>query len=603
MHDVSAAASPPSPSPQAAAADAPPFEDPPEVRAVSSRPYREVTVAGVVLGVLVGVVLTAAMTYAGLVIGFIVPASTIAAILGWGLLRGVMKKGSIVENNVNQTIASGINNTSAGVIFTFPALFLLEGAVFDPWSIALAAMAGAALGALFIIPLRKQMIDLERLRFPSGMAVAAILKSPGAGARKATLLMAASGVALAFGLVKSFGFIPGAVDLGAALGLPAWTPVKFALLLLSVGAGFISGRPGMVVLAGGILANWLIAPLVVAQGWVLPPEGLPAAEAEAQVAGTLYAQIIRPLGIGFLMGGALAGVLVAVPMLRAAFQSVAGGTVGDRDELPLRWMFVGVGIAVLVLALAAYVGDPDLGVLRATATAVVGVLWMWLAGIIVAQCAGMTDWSPVSGLALLAVTLILLMVGSDRVGVAVLIGAAVCVAIAQGADMMSDLKTGFLVGSKPVRQQATQLGLAWLGPGVSVLTVYLIWTTVGFGAGTDIPAPQAETLKSIIEAFQGSAVPYEQYAIGGLVSAVLTLATGGGLGVLVGLSMYLPMMYVLTYGVGCLLAIGAERRLGRAWVGETGLPVAAGLIVGDSLAGVIFSMVQLALAGSAGGAG
>lgn len=573
--------------------------DPPEVARISARPYREVTVAGVLLGVAVGVVLTAAMTYAGLVIGFIVPASTIAAILGWGLLRGVLRRGSIVENNVNQTIASGINNTAAGVIFTFPALFLLEGAVFDPLSIALAAMAGAALGALFIIPLRKQMIDLERLRFPSGMAVAEILKSPGAGMRKAGLLMGASGIALAFGLAKSFHLLPGELDVGAALGLPAYVPVSFALLLLSVGAGFISGRPGLVVLAGGILANWLVAPLVVAQGWVLPPDGLVGVEAEQALAGEMYARIIRPLGIGFLMGGALAGVLVALPMLRAAFQSVAGGSVGGRDELPVRWMFVGVGLAVVVLTFAAYHADAELGLLRALGTAIVGVLWMWLAGIIVAQCAGMTDWSPVSGLALLAVTLILLMVGSSKVGVAVLIGAAVCVAIAQGADMMGDLKTGFLVGAKPVRQQAAQLALAWIGPGVSVMTVYLVWTTVKFGpANPDIPAPQAETLASIIEAFQGDAVPYQQYLVGGVVSAVLTLATGGGLGVLVGLSMYLPMKYVLTYGVGCVLAIVAERTVGRRWIGETGLPVAAGLLVGDSLAGVVFSMVQLVRAGT-----
>jgi len=590
MNDVS--------SPDASASPSPtPFDDPPAVREISAEPYREVTFASVVLGVLVGVVLTAAMTYAGLVIGFIVPASTIAAILGWGLLRGVLRRGSIVENNINQTIASGINNTAAGVIFTFPALFLLEGAVFNPLTIGLAAMSGAALGALFIIPLRKQMIDLERLRFPSGMAVAEILKSPGAGSRKAVLLMGTSGIALAFGLLAAFEVLPPYVDVGTPLGLPAYVPVKFALLLLSVGAGFISGRPGLVVLAGGILANWLIAPLVVAQGWVTPPEGLGTAEAEAAMAGTLYSQMIRPLGIGFLMGGALAGVLVAVPMLRAAFQSMAGGSVGERDELPVRWMFLGVGLAVVVLAMAAFFGDPDLGVLRAVATAVVGVLWMWLAGIIVAQCAGMTDWSPISGLALLAVTIILLMVGSEKVGIAVLIGAAVCVAIGQGADMMADLKTGFLVGAKPVRQQATQLALAWVGPGVSVLTVYLVWETVGFGAGTKIPAPQAETLKSIIEAFQGAGVPTEQYLIGGIVSAILTLATGGGLGVLVGLSMYLPMMYVLTYGIGCVLAIAAEGTVGRRWVGETGLPIAAGLIVGDSLAGVIFSLLKLASAG------
>jgi putative OPT family oligopeptide transporter len=185
------------------------------------RPYREVTFAGLALGVVSGAVLTAAMSYAGLVIGFVVPASAIAAILGWGLLRGVLRRGSIVENNINQTVSSAINNTAGGIIFTFPALFLIEGARFNPWAIAAASIAGACLGTLFIIPLRKQMIDLERLPFPSGIAVAEVLRSPGAGLRKSALLGASTGVALIVGLLVSFGALPATVDLGAPLGLPA----------------------------------------------------------------------------------------------------------------------------------------------------------------------------------------------------------------------------------------------------------------------------------------------------------------------------------------------------------------------------------------------
>src|SRR5690606_2239703 len=115
---------------------------------------------------------------------------------GWGLLRGVMRRGTIVENNVNQTVASAVNNTAAGVIFTFPALFLMEGVSYNPWAIAVAAVSGAFLGTLFIIPLRKQMIELERLRFPSGIAVAEILRTPGASSKKSLYLLGASVVAL-----------------------------------------------------------------------------------------------------------------------------------------------------------------------------------------------------------------------------------------------------------------------------------------------------------------------------------------------------------------------------------------------------------------------
>jgi putative OPT family oligopeptide transporter len=560
----------------------------------SARPYREVTVAAVGLGVVVGILLTAAMTYAGLVIGFVVPASAIAAILGWGLLRGVLRRGTTVENNINQTAASAINITAAGVIFTFPALFLMEGVEFNAWWIAAAAVAGGFLGTLFIIPLRKQMIDLERLRFPSGTAVAEILRSPGAGVRKSALLVTAGLLALGFGLLSQFGFVPSEVDLGEPLGLPAYVPNVWALMLLTVGAGFISGRPGLVVLGGGILANWVLAPLVVQLDWVPVPAEVAPEAVDGYLAGAIFGQISRPLGIGFLMGGALAGVLLALPMLRAAFRSMAGAKLGASEELPVKYMIGAIPVAFVLLAAAAYLSSPDVGLLRALATAIIGTLWMWLAGIIVAQCTGLTDWSPVSGMALLAVTLILLVVGGG-VGLAVLIGAAVCVAIGQGADMMSDQKTGFLVGSRPVRQQAVQLAVAWIGPAVSVITVYLIWEGLGFGleANPDIPAPQAEVLKSMIAAIQGGDVPGDKYLVGALVGGGLTLATGSGLGVLVGLSMYLPMKYVLPYGLGCVLAITTEKTLGRGWNIDKGVPIAAGLLVGDALAGVVYSAYRL----------
>jgi putative OPT family oligopeptide transporter len=582
-------------------------------RDVSSKPYREVTVAAMILGVVVGVVLAASITYAGLLIGFVVPASTVAAILGWGLLRGVLRRGSIVENNINQTVASAINNASAGVIFTFPALFLMKNVTFNPWAIACAAVAGAFLGTLFIIPLRKQMIEFERLRFPSGTAVSEILRSPGAGTKKSIYLIGASLIALAFGLLSSFELrtndagqlvplIPGKVDLGAGLAWvaskvtgsqlqwPAYMPNVWALSLLSVGAGFISGRPGLMVLAGGVLANWVIAPMVVGMGWIPVPPG--TANENAYLAGAVFGQINRPLGIGLLVGGALAGIVVAAPMLKAALKSLSGGKAGSSDELPVTWLYGGIVASLVLLTGAAYLSDTSIGLGRALLTAGIGTVWIWLAGVIIAQCAGRTDWSPISGMALLAVTLVLVVSGGS-IGLAVLIGAAVCVAIGQGSDMMQDLKTGHLVGSRPVRQQAMQMVVSWIGPIVAVLTVYLIWETQKFGPGTNIPAAQATTLQQMIAAIQGGAVPVDKYLAGGAVGLALTLAAGGGAGVLVGLSMYLPLFYVLPYGTGCLLAMAAEKTKGRKWTANVGFPVAAGLLVGDSLSGVVFALFKL----------
>jgi putative OPT family oligopeptide transporter len=544
------------------------------------------------LGIVVGVVMTASMAYAGLVIGFVVPASAIAAILGWGLLRGVLRRGTIVENNLNQTVASAINTAAAGIIFTLPALFLMDGVKFDPWAIAIAAVAGAFLGTLFIIPLRKQMIDLERLRFPIGVAVAEVLRSPGGGLQKSARLGVATAVALGVGLLTSFGVLPGKLDLGAALGMPAYVPNVWALSLLSVGTGFLSGRSGLVLLAGGVLANWVLAPAVVGLDWVSAPAGTPPEKLSSALGAAIYAKISRPLGIGFLVGGAVAGVVLALPMMRAAFASLRAEK-GGSEELGVRYIYVGLVGSFVLLGAATYLEARSLSLGTLLGIALVGTLWIWLAGVIVAQCAGMTGWSPISGMALLAVAAVLFL-ANGAVGVAVLIGAAVSVAIGQGADMMGDLKTGHLVGSRPRAQQIAQLAVSWIGPGIAVLTVYLIWETVKFGAqNPSVPAPQAETLKALILAVKGGDVPLDKYGAGAAVGGALTLATGGGMGVLVGLSMYLPMFYVLPYGLGCLLAMLAKRTLGQHWSSEKGVPVAAGLLVGDSLAGVVFSIITL----------
>lgn len=167
--------------------------DPGQIAKNVVEPYRELTVAAMVLGIIQGVILNVAFVYAALKLGFSIGGSTVAAITGYALLRGVMKKGTSVENNINQTIASGINTAGTGIVFTVPALFMLDakwradglpGLEFSVWPFVVAGIAGAVLGVVVIIPLRKQMIDLDRLRFPSGVAVTTIIRSGAAGIEK-----------------------------------------------------------------------------------------------------------------------------------------------------------------------------------------------------------------------------------------------------------------------------------------------------------------------------------------------------------------------------------------------------------------------------------
>jgi uncharacterized oligopeptide transporter (OPT) family protein len=239
--------------------------------------------------------------------------------------------------------------------------------------------------------------------------------------------------------------------------------------------------------------------------------------------------------------------------------------------------------------------------LRSLIVAVVGGTWIWFAGIIIAQCTGMTDWSPISGMALLTVVLVMLLVGKSEVTGAVLIGAALCVATTCAADMMQDLKTGHLVGAQPRRQQIVELFSTGLGPVITMATILLIAAVntenVGKPIGPDTPtvAPQAQALEAVIVSVQGGDIPYMLYGFGAVLGMLLGLGSFAGLGVLVGLSMYLPIIYVLTYGVGCLINMGVSIVKGKTWAEEWGVPFCAGLIVGEAVLSLIIYSLVLAL--------
>lgn len=805
-------------------ADRPPANPPEHSSGLFDPRYREVTISAIIFGLIVGAIMNAAITYAGLKIGFTIVGSAIAAVLGFGVLRGLLRKGTILETNIGQTIASAVNTPNSGVIFTVPVLFLLNYNLsprgLDFWLITLACVAGAMLGCAFIIPLRKQMIDIDRLRFPSPTGVAVILKSPGAGAKKSVVLVigillgaliylpaglpslafnasvdnldalverervteaaadhtrtiagwieneAAPADVVARGAIvaerseaedddaadevveaiearlaeapapegiddalaeaaylassgdqpwaslrsKEFGWaqapLPGyadvgwrlseekiegtehltqrvdrnrnqrpdllltddSVDIGRFLGLPGQYQLVFAIAPFALGAGFITGRAGLMVLAGGILAYFVISPIVFSSGWA------PGTLAAHEIPEYARKQFNQPLGIGLLLGGALMGVFFALPAIKEAMKSIASASFGRKkggsDELGLKVLVVSVLAGLLLLFLAAdFVGnkpvnmaDPVSGVelrgedapadqpttayngytlafagqdtldtwendwtteqrdeymkantlkpgwlswmnphLRALIIALVGAAWIWFAGIIIAQCTGMTDWSPISGMSLLTVVLVLLLAGSGAVVGAVLLGAALCVAITCAADMMGDLKTGYLVGSQPKRQQIVELVSTGLGPIVCMLVLATIVavnmksTGIPIGPGTPTVAPQAQALEAVITGVQGGEMPYALYGFGALLGALLGLGAFPGLGVLVGLSMYLPFIYISTYGIGCIVNMIVVKIKGKRWSEDWGVPFAAGLVVGEAILALIINLTVLAI--------
>ena len=552
--------------------------------------YPELTWVAVIVGWFLGCIIAVSIGYAALILGFSIEGSELAAILGFGILRGILRRKSIIENNIVQTIASGVNGASSGMMFSVPAIFILNFQDrFDPVILTFGCIAGAFLGIAFIIPLRKHMIDYERLTYPGGVAVATILKSPGAGVRKALILLIAALIsATVHAITIKTGFDNW--NLGALIGMPEYMNGIWYLSLMTVGVGFIAGRGGIAFIIGGFVAYWFLSPmLAITDGFPMDAAGQVVDEP-----GPLRLLLYRPFGIGMLIGGAIMGVMLAAPLILSAIKSMQKAskvTTGiSSDEMPIKLLYVAVAGATVLLCYMAVTSVDTMGIGGGIAMAVLGTLWIWMAGIILSEAIGRTNWSPLSGMTLVGITLLIVLtqaLGLDRadsIVAALMVGAAMCVAMSQATDLMLDLKTGYLVGATPRMQQLGQFIGAWLGPIVVIGVIFVLDKSHGLGSET-LPAPQAQALASTIDGIMGGDVPTEKYAAGAVLGGVLS-ALMGGLGITVGLGFYLPFNIVLTYSLGTLGRELTDRFKGKNWSEQIGIPVAAGLIVGEALVGV-----------------
>jgi putative OPT family oligopeptide transporter len=560
------------------------------IAAHADKPYPELTWIAVGVGWFLGVIIAVSIGYAALILGFSIEGSELAAILGFGILRGILRRRSIIENNIVQTVASGVNGASSGMMFSVPAIFLLGYSDrFDPIILTFGCIAGAFLGIAFIIPLRKHMIDYERLTYPGGVAVATILKSPGAGVRKAIILV---GAALASATVHVITLRTGVSNwnLGALIGLPEYMNGIWYLSLMTIGVGFIAGRGGIAFIIGGFVAYWFVSPLLSLRG------AFPANEAGQLIntPGDLRLLLYRPLGIGMLIGGAIMGVILAAPLILSAIKSMqkaaAVETSVAAEEMPIKLLYGAVIGSAVLLAFMAVTAVESMTLMGGIAMALLGTLWIWMAGIILSEAIGRTNWSPLSGMTLVGITLLIIvtqafgMERSDSIIAAIMVGAAMCVAMSQATDLMLDLKTGYLVGATPRMQQIGQFAGAWLGPIVVIFVIFALNEAYTLGSER-LPAPQAQALASTIDGIMGGDVPAQKYMAGAILGGILSTVMGG-LGITVGLGFYLPFNIVLTYSLGTLGRELAERGMGKTWAEQVGIPIAAGLIVGEALVGV-----------------
>jgi len=560
-------------------------------------PYPELTWAAILVGYFLGTIIAISIGYAALILGFSIEGSELAAILGFGILRGILRRNSIIENNITQTVASAVNGASSGMMFSVPAIFILGyGSDFNPVLLTFGAIAGAFLGIGFIIPLRKQMIDYERLTYPGGVAVATILKSPGAGIQKAMLLI---GGALLSGGLHAVSQSSGVDnwDLGSLIGMPGYMNGVWYLSLLTIGVGYIAGKGGVAFIVGGYVCYWILAPMLAGLDMfpIDPATGVVTEEPNA-----LRLLLFRPVGIGMLIGGAIAGVAMAFPMILSAVRSMQNAAKSEaamsRDEMPIKLLYMAIGGAAILLAFMAVMSTEKMGLGRGLVMALVGTLWVWIAGVILSEAIGRTNWSPLSGMTLIAVTILIFIssgLGDTKAAIvsAIMVGAAACVAMSQATDLMLDLKTGYLVGATPRKQQLGQFIGAWLGPIVVITLIFVL--NEAYVLGSDkLPAPQGQALASMVNGIMGGDVPAQKYLAGAGLGAMLSLFQPG-LGITVGLGFYLPFNIVLTYSLGTLIRVVSDYKLGNAYAENTGIPITAGFIVGEALVGVGYAITMI----------
>jgi len=581
----------------------------------------EFTLKAVVAGVALGVVFGCANAYLGLRVGMTVSASIPAAVLTVALFKALRLRGTILEANLSQTIGSASTALATGTIFTIPALFLWGMA--PPYlQVAVLCFLGALLGLSAMIPLRRILIvDAHaELPYPEGTACAEVLRATTEGSSGGAWIFRGMAVGAAVKLVFSLWFlIPNVLSTSLPFLPKAELALEIGPALLAV--GYILGyRQSGILVAGSLVSSLVLIPLFAWLGAGLPEALYPGSKPIAAMsADEIWKSYVRYVGAGAVAVAGVLTVLRNAPTMVSSFVAVARGLrrrgaeatdrflAGERNrDLPPLFVVAGILTVVLVSGLVpgVFAGDLDAGqrLICALGVGVFGVLFVTVAARIVG-IVGVSS-QPTSGIALvtlLGTASVFAANGWTSPGAraAVLtVGTIVAIAASKAGDISQDLKTGYLVGATPAKQQLGQLIGAAFACWAVAGTVLLLGNTYTFG-DKEIPAPQAVLMKTIIEGVLAGSLPWGLVLTGGGLSIAAMLCGVSGLAFAIGVYLPLSTMAPIYVG-GCVRALIERRDRGRTTKeGESdpGILAASGLVAGEGLAGVLVAaLVALGLA-------
>ena len=578
----------------------------------------EFTVTSILMGIILAVVFGAANAYLGLKVGMTVSASIPAAVISLGVIRVIMKKNSILESNMVQTIGSAGESLAAGAIFTMPALFLWaeEGKIAMPGylEITLIALFGGILGVLFMIPLRKALIVEEHgiLPYPEGMACAEVLLAGEEGGSNASTVFAGMGLGAAFKfIVDGLKIVPSDIATPNIKGYAGQIGVEIYPAL--IGVGYICGPSiSSYMFAGGIIAWLVLIPAVVFFGGsidfaTLGNTGLAgqtiAEVYEANGASAIWSNFIKYVGAGAIATGGVISLLKSLPLIIKTFagamkslKNTSGGT-NVRTDRDLK-MPVVLGIILIVIILIWLVPSVPVSLLGAFLIAIFGFFFATVSSRMVGLIGSSNN--PVSGMAiatLLISTFVLKATGNTGMAGmtgAIAIGSIICVIAAIAGDTSQDLKTGFIVGATPAKQQVGEL-IGVVASGFAIAGVMsLLNKAWGFGSA-EIPAPQATLMKMIVEGIMDAKLPWVLVFMGVFLALALEVLRVPVMPFAIGL--YLPIYLSCGIMVGGVVRLFLDKKkeaeAKKKEMISNGTLYCAGMIAGEGLVGILMAVLAI----------
>ena len=577
----------------------------------ADRVMPELTVTSIVMGMLLAVIFGAANAYLGLRVGMTVSASIPAAVISMGVIRVIMKRNSILESNMVQTIGSAGESLAAGAIFTMPALFLwAEEGLCDMPSlveITLIALCGGVLGVLFMVPLRNALIvkEHETLLYPEGTACADVLLAGEEGGANASTVFSGMGLAAAFKfVVDGLKVLPSDVAFAfksfkGEIGMEVYP----ALL----GVGYIVGpQIASYMFVGSIIGWMVIIPLICLFGpdtWLYPADvGTTIADLYAAGgAAKIWSTYVKYIGAGAIATGGIISLIKSLPLIittfRDSIKSMKGGkntnTARTAQDLPMQMILFGIVAMILIIWVVPAIPVTLLG-------AAIIVVFGFFFATVSSRMVGLVGSSnnPVSGMAIATLLIATMSIkasgktGIDGMTAAIAIGSVICIVAAIAGDTSQDLKTGYLLGATPKKQQMGEsIGVIVSGRAIGGV-LYLLNAARGYG-GAEVPAPQATLMKMIVEGIMGGNLPWNLVFVGVFLAIALEILRIPVMPFAIGL--YLPIYLNASIMIGGVVRMFMDRRKNVDEETKTkqttdGTLYCAGMIAGEGLVGILLAI-------------